>query len=77
MTSFNLFLNNFHFVRPYWLLAIIGLFFVLWLLKKHRFYQSPWQQFLPKHLSQVLVEGNSSTQKTTTEKGFLQQGGLI
>jgi len=57
MTSYNLFLVNFHFVRPFWLLAIIVLFFVLWLLKKHRFHQSPWQKILPPHLSQVLVEG--------------------
>ncbi|MDX2371006.1 MAG: VWA domain-containing protein [Colwellia sp.] len=63
MTSYNLFLANFHFVRPLWLLAIIVLFLVLWLLKKHRFHQSPWQKFLPPHLSGVLVEcaTNSST----------------
>jgi len=79
MTSFNLFISNlfisnFHFVRPYWLLAIFALLFVLWLLKKHRFYQSPWQQFLPSHLSQVLVEGTSSTntnKKTISEQTFL------
>ena len=79
MTSFNLFISNlfisnFHFVRPYWLLAIFALLFVLWLLKKHRFYQSPWQQFLPSHLSQVLVEGASSTntnKKTISEQTFL------
>lgn len=57
MTSYNLFLTNFHFVRPFWLLAIIVLFLVLWLLKRHQFNQSPWQNFLPPHLSGVLVEG--------------------
>jgi Ca-activated chloride channel family protein len=57
MTSYNLFLTNFHFVRPFWLLAIIVLLLVLWLLKKHQFHQSPWQNFLPPHLSGVLVEG--------------------
>jgi Ca-activated chloride channel family protein len=74
MTSFNLFLSNFHFVRPYWLLAIFALLFVLWLLKKHRFYQSPWQQFLPSHLSQVLLEGSSSaniSKKSVTRQFFL------
>ena len=74
MTSFNLFISNFHFVRPYWLLALFALFLVLWLLKKHRFYQSPWQQFLPSHLSQVLVEGNTNTndnKKTFSEQTFL------
>jgi Ca-activated chloride channel family protein len=61
MTSYNLFLTNFHFVRPFWLLAIIVLFLVLWLLKKHQFNQSPWQKFLPPHLSGVLVEGANNT----------------
>jgi Ca-activated chloride channel family protein len=63
MTSYNLFLTNFHFVRPFWLLAIIVLFIVLSLLRKHRFHQSPWQKFLPAHLSGELVEGanNNST----------------
>jgi Ca-activated chloride channel family protein len=61
MTSFNSFINNFHFVRPYWLFAIFALLLLLRLLKKHRFYQSPWQKFLPRHLSQVLVEGTSSS----------------
>lgn len=75
MTSYNLFLANFHFVRPLWLLAITVLFLVLWLLKKHRFHQSPWQKFLPTHLSGVLVEGatNSSvaTKQPLQERLFL------
>ena len=61
MTSYNLFLVNFHFVRPFWLLAIIVLFLVLWLLKKHRFHQSPWQKLLPPHLSGILVEGATNS----------------
>ncbi len=60
MTSYNLFLTNFHFVRPLWLLAIIALFLVLWLLKKHHFHQTPWQKFLPSHLSRVLIEGTTN-----------------
>ena len=74
LTSFNLFISHFHFVRPYWLLAILALLPILWRLKKHRFYQSPWQQFLPSHLSQVLIEGSSSTnvnKKSITEHAFL------
>jgi len=67
MTSYNLFFTHFHFVRPLWLLAIIVLFLVLWLLKKHRFHQSPWQQFLPAHLSRVLVEGATNNSVTTKQ----------
>jgi Ca-activated chloride channel family protein len=74
MNTFTLFLSNFHFVRPYWLLAVFALFIILWLLKKHRFHQSPWQQFLPNHLSHVLVEktSNTNTKKSLIgEKAFL------
>lgn len=80
LTSFNLFINHFHFVRPYWLLAIFALLLVLWRLKKYRFYQSPWQQFLPSHLSQVLVEGTSSTdinKKTIFNHAFLLKPFII
>ena len=80
MTSYNLFLTNFHFVRPYWLLAIFALFLVLWLLKKYRFNQSPWQKFLPPHLSGLLVEGsasNSATMQTLPDRLFLLKPFLI
>ena len=68
MTSLNLFISNFHFIRPYWLLAILALFLVLWLLKKHRFHHSPWQKFLPSHLSHVLVEGASNSNAPKSSK---------
>jgi len=71
MTSYNVFLTHFHFIRPFWLLAIVVLFTVLWLLKKHRFHQSPWQKFLPPHLSSVLVEG--ATNSLAPSKQPLQQ----
>ena len=75
MTSYNLFLTNFHFIRPLWLLALAVLFLVLWLLKKHRFHQSPWQNFLPPHLSGALIEGTNnsslSTKKSFQERLFL------
>ena len=47
---------DFHFIRPWWLLAIIALVFALNLLKKYRLSQSGWQQLLPKHLANVLVD---------------------
>ena len=67
MTSYNLFLTQFHFIRPLWLLAFIVLFLVLWFLKKHQYHQSPWQKFLPSHLSRVLIEGASNNQKITNK----------
>lgn len=80
MTSFESFISNFHFIRPFWLLAIFVLFFVVWQLKKHRFYQSPWQQLLPQHLSKILVERSSNQQsnnKSFTEKTFLLKPFII
>jgi len=77
MTSFTLFLNNFHFIRPWCFLVLIMLFFALWLLKKHRFNHSPWNKFLPNHLSQVLVEGAGANVKKTNHGFFSTQGALI
>jgi Ca-activated chloride channel family protein len=49
------FLSNFHFIRPWWLIAFAALFLALYLIKKARIYQSPWQHFLPQHLTKVLL----------------------
>lgn len=77
MISFNAFLNNFHFIRPWWLLALVVLFFALWLLKKHRFNHSPWNNFLPAHLSQFLVEGANANAYNTSVSFFSSQSKLI
>ncbi|NQY48289.1 MAG: VWA domain-containing protein [Colwellia sp.] len=61
--SFEAMVNNFHFIRPWWLFAFLALFLVLFLLKKIRYYQSPWQHFLPAHLANALLE-NSHSQAT-------------
>jgi len=58
--------NNFHFIRPWWLLSFFALFLVLFLLKKIRYYQSPWQHFLPKHLANALLESSQSQAVKTT-----------
>ncbi|PKG81935.1 hypothetical protein CXF85_15475 [Colwellia sp. 75C3] len=63
--SFEGLVNNFHFIRPWWLLAFFALFLVLFLLKKIRYYQSPWQHFLPSHLTNALLE-NSHSQSCQT-----------
>lgn len=65
LASFDLdiMLTQFHFIRPWWFLAIIALVIVLFLLKKIRYYQSPWQHFLPSHLASALLE--NAQNKTT------------
>ena len=64
--------NNFHFIRPWWLLAFIALFLILFILKKIRYYQSPWQHFLPAHLANALLENsqNKGAQTTSSQPRF-------
>jgi len=61
--------SNFHFIRPWWLLAFFALFIVLFLLKKIRYYQSPWQHFLPPHLAGALLESSQSQTNRNESKG--------
>ncbi len=67
-------ISNFHFIRPAWLLAFFTLFLLLFLLKKIRYYQSPWQHFLPPHLANSLLESadgaskNSATEITSSSQ---------
>jgi len=53
---------DFHFIRPFWFLAIFVLLLALYLLKKMRVSQSGWQGLLPKHLANVLI-ANTQTGK--------------
>lgn len=70
--SFETILNNFHFIRPWWLLGFFALLLVLFLLKKIRYYQSPWQHFLPAHLANALLENSHSqaTAVTSSQKRY-------
>ena len=70
--SFEAMVNNFHFIRPWWLFAFLALFLVLFLLKKIRYYQSPWQHFLPAHLANALLENSHSqaTAVTSSQKRY-------
>jgi len=64
-------MNDFHFLRPWWLLAILILIFALNLLKKYRLSQSGWQQLLPKHLANVLVDGEKQRQPLSLSLPFI------
>ncbi len=74
--SFEGFLTNFHFIRPWWLLAFCALFLLLFLLKKVRYYQSPWQHFLPAHLANTLLENTqnmtANVASTSTSRYWLK-----
>jgi len=62
---------DFHFIRPWWLLAIIALAFALTLLKRYRISQSGWQQLLPQHLANVLVDKQHNQQKLSLTLPFI------
>ena len=64
--NFSELINNFHFIRPWWLLAFFTLLIVLFILKKIRYYQSPWQHFIPAHLANALLENSQSKGKQST-----------
>ena len=69
--EFNQFLEHFHFVRPWWLLAFLLLFIIVRLLKKQQHFNSPWQQLLPKHLANVVLEtSNSNVSKQQNSSAF-------
>ncbi|WP_234496939.1 vWA domain-containing protein [Vibrio maritimus] len=50
------FLSQFHFIRPYWLLAFIPLV-VLLLLRWRRESKSAWKTIVPEHLQKALIIG--------------------
>ena len=77
MNYLSTFLTNFHFIRPWWFLALIALFFALWLLKKYRFNQSPWNKFIPDHLSHILVEGSEANNQTSKTGIFSSQANVL
>jgi len=64
-------LAEFHFLRPYWLLAIALLFIALWLLKQLRVSQSGWSKLIPQHLSKVLLEQQQTTRSLSLVTPFL------
>ncbi|MGF1872202.1 vWA domain-containing protein [Photobacterium indicum] len=54
--------QQFHFIRPYWLLVLIPLCLVVYLRWKQEA-DEQWQQFLPSHLRQVLTIGETGWRK--------------
>ena len=48
-------MEEFHFIRPFWLFAFIGLFFLIRQLKKVRLSTSAWHKVIPQHLTTMLL----------------------
>ena len=63
-------MEEFHFIRPFWLLALIVLVLMILLLKRNRIKQSGWQNLIPPHLAKVLVEGNNKAKSSSLALPF-------
>lgn len=55
-------IEQFHFIRPFWLLGLIALAIVLWCLKQIAVNQSGWQQVIPPHLAKILLNSRQNQQ---------------
>lgn len=54
-------IHLFHFIRPYWFLAIIPMAIMLWTLRKHLTAGDNWQKVIDKHLLPHLLLSNSKS----------------
>lgn len=58
-------LDQFHFLRPAWLLAIVPALLLAWLMYRRRLHEGAWQRVISPHLLPFLLEGyTGSTQRT-------------
>lgn len=48
-------MSDFHFIRPWWLIALLPVAVMYWRLLKQNKCETGWNQFLPEHLAKVLV----------------------
>ncbi|MGY0614754.1 VWA domain-containing protein [Vibrio sp. FJH11] len=60
--SLTQFITQFHFIRPLWLLALIPMFFLVW-LRWHEENKPSWKDILPDHLREVLTIGERGWRK--------------
>lgn len=56
------FFTQFHFIRPFWLLALVPMLLLLWLRWREES-QPSWQEILPSHLRKALTIGDAGWRK--------------
>ncbi|MDN3651648.1 VWA domain-containing protein [Thalassotalea ponticola] len=66
---------DFHFLRPFWLLAFIALAWLLWQARKLVVSSSTWHKILPPHLAKYLL--SAEQQKSVSLVGAAVAGSLI
>lgn len=54
-------LASFHFLRPWWLLALVALPWLLWLWRRQRAASEPWRRACDPHLLEHLLERSGAT----------------
>lgn len=54
-------MSEFHFIRPMWFIALIPLIVVLWQLNRQKLRGNGWQQIIPRHLVNHLIQGESAS----------------
>ncbi|BCG15030.1 hypothetical protein YZOS03_35130 [Vibrio alginolyticus] len=60
--SWTQFFTQFHFIRPQWLLALVPMFFLVWLRWREESKPS-WKDILPEHLRNALTIGERGWRK--------------
>ncbi len=60
--SWTQFFTQFHFIRPLWLMALIPMFFLVWLRWREES-KSSWKDILPEHLRNALTIGERGWRK--------------
>jgi Ca-activated chloride channel family protein len=54
-------MSEFHFIRPLWFIALLPLVFMLWQLHRQKRRSNGWQQIIPSHLVNHLIQGESTS----------------
>ena len=54
-------MSEFHFIRPLWFIALVPLVFMLWQLHRQKRHSNGWQQIIPSHLVNHLIQGESAS----------------
>ncbi|MDN7134753.1 VWA domain-containing protein [Pseudidiomarina terrestris] len=57
-------LEQFHFLRPWWLTALLPVAIITWLLWRRAHRANGWQSVIAPHLAQVLVVSQQQTQRS-------------
>ncbi len=70
-------LNDFHFIRPLWLLAFIPLVFMIYLLWRNEKSANAWSQMIDTHLLQHLLVAQQKVNQAKIHNGWYFVGAIL